>query len=113
INMTSVCVISVNTPYPCIYPLTLHDALPILTQAAAGVAMVSCFATGASATIKRRISAMLHACAQQPRGVNGGSASKISLTLPMRSEEHTSELQSHLNIVCSLLLEKKKDKTQI
>src|SRR5467141_5147360 len=25
-----------------------------------------------------------------------------------RSEEHTSELQSHLNIVCSLLLEKKK-----
>src|SRR5260370_23399647 len=28
--------------------------------------------------------------------------------LIMRSEEHTSELQSHLNIVCRLLLEKKK-----
>src|SRR5260370_19148417 len=27
---------------------------------------------------------------------------------PSRSEEHTSELQSHLNIVCRLLLEKKK-----
>src|SRR5260370_15164230 len=27
-----------------------------------------------------------------------------------RSEEHTSELQSHLNIVCRLLLEKKKNK---
>src|SRR5260370_20176903 len=26
----------------------------------------------------------------------------------IRSEEHTSELQSHLNIVCRLLLEKKK-----
>src|SRR5260370_4933927 len=26
-----------------------------------------------------------------------------------RSEEHTSELQSHLNLVCRLLLEKKKD----
>src|SRR5260370_10609668 len=26
----------------------------------------------------------------------------------MRSEEHTSELQSHLNLVCRLLLEKKK-----
>src|SRR5260370_29415787 len=26
-----------------------------------------------------------------------------------RSEEHTSELQSHLNIVCRLLLEKKKN----
>src|SRR5260370_29627496 len=37
----------------------------------------------------------------------------------MRSEEHTSELQSHLNLVCRLLLEKKKisqtdkDKTSI
>src|SRR5207237_10660781 len=29
-----------------------------------------------------------------------------------RSEEHTSELQSHLNLVCRLLLEKKKKKTK-
>src|SRR5207237_5501156 len=29
-----------------------------------------------------------------------------------RSEEHTSELQSHLNLVCRLLLEKKKRLTQ-
>src|SRR5260370_6641549 len=29
---------------------------------------------------------------------------------PLRSEEHTSELQSHLNLVCRLLLEKKKKK---
>src|SRR5260370_1922412 len=28
---------------------------------------------------------------------------------PFRSEEHTSELQSHLNLVCRLLLEKKND----
>src|SRR5260370_15752114 len=28
-----------------------------------------------------------------------------------RSEEHTSELQSHLNLVCRLLLEKKKNLT--
>src|SRR5438477_6521485 len=27
-----------------------------------------------------------------------------------RSEEHTSELQSHVNLVCRLLLEKKKEK---
>src|SRR5882762_2812904 len=33
--------------------------------------------------------------------IGGGSA---------RSEEHTSELQSHLNLVCRLLLEKKKKK---
>src|SRR5260370_22908672 len=30
-----------------------------------------------------------------------------------RSEEHTSELQSHLNLVCRLLLEKKKKKSMI
>src|SRR5260370_14389144 len=30
------------------------------------------------------------------------------LESPPRSEEHTSELQSHLNLVCRLLLEKKK-----
>src|SRR5260370_27153827 len=31
------------------------------------------------------------------------------LVTPLRSEEHTSELQSHLNLVCRLLLEKKKN----
>src|SRR5438477_7079542 len=30
-----------------------------------------------------------------------------------RSEEHTSELQSHVNLVCRLLLEKKKIKIQL
>src|SRR5207237_5271813 len=30
----------------------------------------------------------------------------------VRSEEHTSELQSHLNLVCRLLLEKKKKRNQ-
>src|SRR5260370_32533862 len=33
-----------------------------------------------------------------------------SKVLRFRSEEHTSELQSHLNLVCRLLLEKKKKK---
>src|SRR5215204_7134069 len=32
--------------------------------------------------------------------------------LPVRSEEHTSELQSHSDLVCRLLLEKKKKNTQ-
>src|SRR5260370_8798664 len=30
-----------------------------------------------------------------------------------RSEEHTSELQSHLNLVCRLLLEKKKKRPRL
>src|SRR5260370_14138506 len=37
--------------------------------------------------------------------LNGVSEASLS---PDRSEEHTSELQSHLNLVCRLLLEKKK-----
>src|SRR6266478_9259297 len=44
-----------------------------------------------------------------------GSASKcaspsVTATPPPRSEEHTSELQSQSNLVCRLLLEKKKNK---
>src|SRR5260370_15265577 len=40
-------------------------------------------------------------------GVQGWSWRMVST---LRSEEHTSELQSHLNLVCRLLLEKKKIK---
>src|SRR5690242_21030903 len=39
-----------------------------------------------------------------------GRAPQFSATAT-RSEEHTSELQSHDNLVCRLLLEKKKKKT--
>src|SRR5690242_20881547 len=35
---------------------------------------------------------------------------KLSRYFRSRSEEHTSELQSHVNLVCRLLLEKKKKK---
>src|SRR5207237_10714852 len=43
-------------------------------------------------------------CAQGP----APRAATISHYRDERSEEHTSELQSHLNLVCRLLLEKKK-----
>src|SRR5437588_6824895 len=36
-----------------------------------------------------------------------GGQSETELLLPYRSEEHTSELQSHSDLVCRLLLEKK------
>src|SRR6476661_3932155 len=42
-----------------------------------------------------------------PRTPAGPPTTRSSMPLP-RSEEHTSELQSHLNLVCRLLLEKKK-----
>src|SRR5260370_18254392 len=40
----------------------------------------------------------------------GKSGSYTTVSPGFRSEEHTSELQSHLNLVCRLLLEKKKSK---
>src|SRR2546427_8248201 len=40
--------------------------------------------------------------------VHDGRRSGASIDAPARSEEHTSELQSQSNLVCRLLLEKKK-----
>src|SRR5690242_21695074 len=42
-------------------------------------------------------------------GLIDGSLSTLA-PIFARSEEHTSELQSHVNLVCRLLLEKKKNK---
>src|SRR5690242_21459564 len=61
-------------------------------------------------------------CPQFSNTANGASAPTFSMSassnttqadLPPRSEEHTSELQSHVNLVCRLLLEKKKKKRKI
>src|SRR5690242_20800255 len=41
-------------------------------------------------------------------GAAGGRGVAAQVDVPGRSEEHTSELQSHVNLVCRLLLEKKK-----
>src|SRR5438477_5565463 len=38
---------------------------------------------------------------------------KTMIAIQARSEEHTSELQSHVNLVCRLLLEKKKTNIKI
>src|SRR2546430_12573054 len=46
-------------------------------------------------------------------GMRGVDSLAAALALPFvtRSEEHTSELQSQSNLVCRLLLEKKKENT--
>src|SRR2546430_8360243 len=72
-----------------IYTLSLHDALPICT--------------GWNARAVRgdpdgRVPGLSHDCL----------AARLSIPIPHRSEEHTSELQSQSNLVCRLLLEKKK-----
>src|SRR5690242_2364621 len=45
-----------------------------------------------------------------PPGDSAAAAAKATVE---RSEEHTSELQSHVNLVCRLLLEKKKNKKKL
>src|SRR5260370_7300123 len=47
------------------------------------------------------------------RNPSGGRSPPTHHLLSLRSEEHTSELQSHLNLVCPLLLEKKKSPSQL
>src|SRR2546422_7769965 len=47
-------------------------------------------------------------CMEQ--GMSYAAPLKVRVRLVVRSEEHTSELQSRLHLVCRLLLEKKKHK---
>src|SRR4051812_49800611 len=58
------------------------------------------FRSSAAGAVVLDASARLEAASPRPRAVLG------SRDVP-RSEEHTSELQSHVNLVCRLLLEKK------
>src|SRR5256885_5319949 len=75
-----------------IYTLSLHDALPIYAVNQLVVLVVE----RAVDRDRRRLPAIVGPCAARERV---GQA---------RSEEHTSELQSPCNLVCRLLLEKKK-----
>src|SRR2546427_3836785 len=77
-----------------IYTLSLHDALPISVAASAG--MLAC-SVGAVVSGSARV--METSSMARPWSL---------MTSPSRSEEHTSELQSQSNLVCRLLLEKKK-----
>src|SRR5256886_13324376 len=71
-----------------IYTLSLHDALPISRGAAHDLDP-------------------LDVVGRQVREVVAASGSVLRYAVD-RSEEHTSELQSQSNLVCRLLLEKKK-----
>src|SRR2546428_6012029 len=76
-----------------IYTLSLHDALPILHDL---------LLQGAKA--RNAVTALV--CVNDGWGSRPGQC----LTHTRRSEEHTSELQSRSDLVCRLLLEKKKSK---
>src|SRR2546430_13618691 len=72
-----------------IYTLSLHDALPI-------------------SVVKFWSSAHGRTVANADEGRADQTAQLSQMTKDGRSEEHTSELQSQSNLVCRLLLEKKK-----
>src|SRR2546422_2572206 len=74
-----------------IYTLSLHDALPILIGACLG-------------------GGLMHNSARSCRCST--SSGELLGDRRTRSEEHTSELQSRLHLVCRLLLEKKKKECQ-
>src|SRR3712207_9284050 len=79
-----------------IYTLSLHDALPIFVGHHLGV--------------DRRLDAD-GGCAHLTSCFHSIEFTAMSgKSLPRRSEEHTSELQSRQYLVCRLLLEKKKKK---
>src|SRR5438034_11245615 len=84
-----------NDPPPTeIYTLSLHDALPIYPMLQGTIRD--------HVTQQRRPFLRFFACEED--------LSHESPDAPLRSEEHTSELQSHSDLVCRLLLEKKKKK---
>src|SRR5256885_6970272 len=88
-----------------IYTLSLHDALPILRAAAQALDEV-----GGQRGADDRLAA-----GDAQDGVRQIRAARAlrneACRAGRRSEEHTSELQSPCNLVCRLLLEKKKQYT--
>src|SRR5207237_10928674 len=104
--------VSQSTAPTSICTLSLHDALPICAMP--GVMPVA--SGGIHVWHMPALTAIFgdDACFQFGGGTlghpwgnaAGAHANREALEACVRSEEHTSELQSHLNLVCRLLLEK-------
>src|SRR5690606_41798415 len=85
-----------------VHPLSLHDALPIFVGETAHEQADPADALGIEAV--RGLVEHEHARVAEESLRDGEAV----LHAERRSEEHTSELQSRENLVCRLLLEKKK-----
>src|SRR5690606_41793684 len=96
-----------HPPPPEIYTLSLHDALPI------SILPPRCIRKVRSETLTSLIPfKFCKADVIWRMELASTTLIVISRTLlSLRSEEHTSELQSRENLVCRLLLEKKKKNT--
>src|SRR5688572_32557255 len=89
-----------------IYTLSLHDALPICLTMAANE--LTCLYLLPILHEYRRLYPEVHITVQRALG-SRVPAQVLDYGADFgRSEEHTSELQSQSNLVCRLLLEKKK-----
>src|SRR5690606_41078956 len=107
-SLSSLCCVRVlnDTPTTAIYTLSLHDALPI--SADLGQARQPFFQVVEETVLGMpglQVEETEHQCPGKSK--QRGAERRAHA----RSEEHTSELQSRENLVCRLLLEKKKKKT--
>src|SRR5690606_39950207 len=92
------------------YTLSLHDALPICSVCATPSAAVgSSRMTSLEFHSTARAIATVCRCPPDSEATVRRTEFRVRTDSPARrSEEHTSELQSRENLVCRLLLEKKK-----
>src|SRR5205807_5240449 len=103
----------IRTSPPPIYTLSLHDALPIFAIGQWATFAPVWARTSISAGSSQHPWAAITSFPRKPMlsryfaGRRPVSTKQSSTSRFVRSEEHTSELQSPCNLVCRLLLEKK------
>src|SRR5690606_41794797 len=104
--------VSTHPSTPHIHPLSLHDALPISRIFNPCIARASAPFPSASTIMCTWLPSTAKCTTRAPN--RSFALRRHSRTTPNdpRSEEHTSELQSRENLVCRLLLEKKKKNNQ-
>src|SRR5205823_6742348 len=104
-------VVFASTARPTVSTLSLHDALPICRRGAVAFCDEFC-------SLIQHLPGANGEADRQPAAVNIAEIALeqfadrerlfVGRTVRLRSEEHTSELQSLAYLVCRLLLEKKK-----
>src|SRR3712207_6892612 len=100
--MSATCVVFNDTATAEIYTLSLHDALPISAQPEAQQGPARARAVRDRAQRGRAGDPGRRAAERAGVGARHSPRHR-----PLRSEEHTSELQSRQYLVCRLLLEKR------
>src|SRR5207237_2208500 len=102
-----------SSPPPSISPLSLHDALPIFLDELRRPPRepqqrLQLREAEREELIRLEPALRLVSHDAPPLAPERCDRIEARIENARRSEEHTSELQSHLNLVCRLLLEKKK-----